>query len=324
VDKRGFFECIPSLPVALVQPSHIKTIRSNHDANLISESTQIVISKAISVTQYYVEIENGNKIYYDYLILATGSRYCKKLEGDHVIDFLNSDTYESLQPKFENAKNITVIGGGPVGIEVVGEIAVKFPEKTITMISQRTILLERAVPKAHKNLLNFFSKLGNVRIQLGDKVVGYDSNTRKIKLASSTEIDSDLVIPCTGFLPNTDYMEGFMGSKLTDSGQVKVNHYLQVEGISNIFAAGDINNVMEEKLAQNATCHAEVIVDNIISLASVGKPTKKYIPNTIPTMIISIGPNSAMIVSGPNVLIEGKIASKVKSLVEYKIMYGLK
>jgi len=289
-----------------------------------SESTSVVNSTVTKVTNDYVEIENGDILYYDYLILASGSRYSTNLEGEFVVDFLNSQTYDSIQQKFENAKNITVIGGGPVGIEVTGEIAVKYPEKIITLISQSTILLKRTAPNAHTKILKAFTKLANVRPILGVKVIGYDNETKKIKLDSNLELDADLVIPCTGFIPNTEYMkETTMVSKLTDSGLVKVNSYLQVEGMFNVFAGGDIIDLPEENLAQNAERHAEVMVENIISLASVGKPTKSYSPNTTPTMVISIGPKSAMLVSEHAIMV-GKVFSTLKSLVEIKIMSGLK
>jgi len=40
-------------------------------------------------------------------------------------------------------------------------------------------------------------------------------------------------------------------------------------------------------------------------------------------MIVSLGPKKAMIIKGPDVYLEGVLASKMKQLVEFKIMRGL-
>jgi len=49
------------------------------------------------------------------------------------------------------------------------------------------------------------------------------------------------------------------------------------------------------------------------------KQLEKYIPRTR-VIIISLGPKKAIVVKGETVYLEGMIASKIKSLVEMKIM----
>lgn len=39
----------------------------------------------------------------------------------------------------------------------------------------------------------------------------------------------------------------------------KVNGFMQLEGYQNIFVAGDITNIAEEKLAERAIAHAKVL-----------------------------------------------------------------
>jgi NADH dehydrogenase FAD-containing subunit len=52
---------------------------------------------------------------------------------------------------------------------------------------------------------------------------------------------------------------------------------MQLEGCSNIFAAGDITYFKEEKLAERALKQAEVVVQNILDLAKGTLPKAKYI-----------------------------------------------
>lgn len=62
---------------------------------------------------------------------------------------------------------------------------------------------------------------------------------------------------------------------MTESGALKVNEHLQVEGFSNIFAIGDCNNVSEAKTAYNADQHAGVAVGNIVNSVN-GKRLAAY------------------------------------------------
>lgn len=62
---------------------------------------------------------------------------------------------------------------------------------------------------------------------------------------------------------------------MTESGALKVNEHLQVEGFSNIFAIGDCSNVNEAKTAYNADRHAGVAVGNIANSVS-GKQLTAY------------------------------------------------
>lgn len=56
------------------------------------------------------------------------------------------------------AKHVCVIGGGLVGVEISSEIAVRFPEKQVTLIS-RSRLLERCCEDAHTKCLALLQKL---------------------------------------------------------------------------------------------------------------------------------------------------------------------
>lgn len=59
---------------------------------------------------------------------------------------------------------------------------------------------------------------------------------------------------------------------------LQVNEFLQLESYPKIFAAGDVTNIKEEKLAERALKHAEVVIENILSVAKGLMPKVKYIP----------------------------------------------
>ena len=85
----------------------------------------------------------------------------------------------------------------------------------------------------------------------------------------------------------------------------------------NIFAAGDVNDVKEEKTAQNAEYHAKTVVKNIINLEE-GKELVPYETNSR-IMIISLGRWNG-ILTCKNFTLTGFIPGILKSLVEWKTM----
>ena len=248
----------------------------------------------------YIVLDNDEKIYYDYLILSSGSHYSIPLLATDI--FVNATDSSSLLdsfPKLLLATTVTVIGGGPVGVEVAGEICCKFPNIKLTLVSAREVLLERCCAKAHSNVYQFFSNYQNVSLVLGQKVSKWEDGGTTLTTNKGHVIKSDVTFACIGFTPNTQYVPKHMKNKF---GQVLVNKHMQVLGnIDNyykdgltervtfhkIFAVGDINNVHEEKLATSAESQANYVIQQINCLER-SKSTPPYRP--IPRkMIISLG-----------------------------------
>ncbi len=62
---------------------------------------------------------------------------------------------------------------------------------------------------------------------------------------------------------------------MAESGALKVNQHLQVEGFDNVYAVGDCANLDEPKLAYHAGLHAAVAATNIIN-SLTGKCLTSY------------------------------------------------
>lgn len=67
---------------------------------------------------------------------------------------------------------------------------------------------------------------------------------------------ADLVFRCTGLKVNSVAYQSKLSDKMEKNGSLKVDRFLQVEEIENVFAIGDCNNTPELKLAYTAKLHA--------------------------------------------------------------------
>jgi len=88
-------------------------------------------------------------------------------DADFSDDVHNSTEYanklRSKQQVISSAKSILIVGGGPVGVEMVGEIAAQHPGKKITLVHAGDTLLNNsaqpiipaALDKVNKKLAGF-------------------------------------------------------------------------------------------------------------------------------------------------------------------------
>lgn len=252
------------------------------------------------------------------MIICSGSTYnmsILNIENSKVINATSSKDIISSFKEIDSAKKVTVIGSGPVGIEIVGAILYKYPNKEITLIASHSVFLDRCCPDAHKNIMNYFKKYQNLKIHLNERVEEIKNNQI---VTDKNTIDSDITFACIGFKPNTTFLEKNFSNLLNKNGSIKVNNYLQMEGFQHIFVGGDVTDIKEEKLAQNAEIHAELIAKNIEATICHQSLTK-YVSSIRP-LLISVGPNSSIFIYDQKVIMEGYLISIVKSVVEYKIM----
>ncbi len=90
-----------------------------------------------------------------------------------------------------------------------------------------------------------------------------------------TTINADIIFNCVGGKPRSKFMEKYLPQTLDDKKFIKVNEFLQVEGYEKIFCGGDVCNIPEEKCADRALQHADVIAENMKRLVK-NKKLKKY------------------------------------------------
>src|SRR4051812_38258350 len=93
-------------------------------------------------------------------VMLIGARYQSNFiqtNGNEPLAFIQASRLRALADAalhIEKAKRIVVIGGGPVGVELTGEIAQKYPDKVITLVHAHDRLMQRhdvsVAKRAHK------------------------------------------------------------------------------------------------------------------------------------------------------------------------------
>ncbi|XP_029465144.1 apoptosis-inducing factor 2 [Rhinatrema bivittatum] len=254
----------------------------------------------IDLEKQHVLLEDGEKLPFSHLILATGSdgpfpgKFNQPVSMEDAIQM-----YEDLVKEIQKAKRIVVVGGGSAGVEMAAEVKTDYPDKEVTLIHSKVALADTELQPCVRCAVKEILLKKGVQLVLGQRVSNLGSLTKnrvqenmEIKLDKGTEIIADLVICCTGIKVNSfGYCDAF-GGKLAEDGALQVNKELQVEGYPNVYAIGDCANVKEPKMAYHAGLHANIAVTNIIN-SLTNQPLKSYTPGSL-TMLLSMGRNDGV------------------------------
>lgn len=236
-------------------------------------------SKYIDPTKMTVSLASGQDIPFDYLVIATGSTTsCPTFKPSED----TAGSIHNLQEKIAAANRILIGGGGPLGVEIAGEIAYAYPKKKVMLASHGPRLLDQLKQKASDIAKNDLEKL-NVDVITGVKVTGCKDGVGY--LDSGKTIDTDLYIPSIGVKANSDFVPK---SYLDEDGFVKVDKHMKVA--DRIYAAGDVAQ-HKQKLFIRAVQQASVVSSNVMSELSGKSPSKTYSEGGWITLV-PIGPET--------------------------------
>lgn len=127
---------------------------------------------------------------YDVLIIATGFKYESPVKSEGVLTITDRKAkLDQFHEQVKAAKNIAVVGGGIVGVELAGEIAFhpQASEKKISLIVRGDKLLKQVHSSAHEHADKF----------LKEKNVNVVYNTNYTEALKKKE-GYDLVLICDG------------------------------------------------------------------------------------------------------------------------------
>ncbi len=315
IDTKDYFEFTPSILRTIVEPDHFKKIEVQHTSYLTTAT--FIKGYVTEVNQHQVSI-GTKKIPFDYLVLAMGSTYSTPIKEQNLVIASRGEELKEYSQRLQKAHDVLIIGGGVVGVELAAEIITHFPKKKVTIVHAKDKLLERNHQRARDYAKLFFEKQG-VHILWNERII--TSKKGSYQTQSGKEIKADLSFLCTGIEPNYHCLNQTCSKMLNERKSVMVNNHLQVHGHHNIFAAGDITSIAEEKTAQNAEEQAKVVIKNIWALANspLSNPVLTTYTSAPRPMIISLGKRDGILIYKERVC-TGIIPAILKTIVEWKTM----
>lgn len=241
-----------------------------YSANQIELRLGTKISQILPNEQEIITSE-GEKIEYTHLILATGAsnRQLKITVADtaEILYLRTLADARKIEEKLHNAKNVAIIGGGFIGLELAALAQEK--GKNVSVIEAQSRLMERVLPAVISDVFKDTHLQNGVDILLNTFTSSIEGNTIKTQCGKS--IKSDLILAGIGVIPETKLAEQ---AGINCENGIVVNEFQQTS-IANIYAIGDCANHynvfakrnLRLESVQNAVDQAKVAVNHIIGKA---------------------------------------------------------
>ena len=245
--------------------------RVNSEVVAINRADKTVTVKNVETNETYEES-------YDELILSPGaSPIVPNLEGvdlPHVFTVRNVVDIEKLQHAIvkKDAKNIAVVGGGFIGVEVAENLRLAGRGVSLVEFAPQILMPfdEDMVQILHKEVTDH-----GVELIVNDGLAKITETS--ILLNSGKEIQADIVVLAIGVRPETSLAKD-AGLEIGETGAIKVNQFYRTND-RHIYAVGDAIEVYHRlmhkqtrlALAGPAQRQARAVADHIYGIPTTNK-----------------------------------------------------
>ena len=239
--------------------------------NLLQDHVQ-----QISSAENNVQLSDGTKLDYDFLVIATGSKSNKfgwpgqDLQG--VQGLYNLQDLQTMEQHTKDIKHAVVVGGGLIGIETV-EMLLSRNIKVSFLIREKSFW-DTILPKEESEMINKIILHHKVDLQLGTELKEIKSNNpakvTSVITSKGEEINCGFVALTVGVSPNISFIND--SGVETDRGVLIDNNFRT--NIENIFAIGDCAQFKTplngrkpfEQVWYTGKMHGETAAKNIVGL----------------------------------------------------------
>ena len=288
----------PRLPGVIMEPDSVDKILLHDQAWYQEKNLDLrrgVRVKSVDTARHTLDLEEGETLAYDKLILATGSRsFMPPMPGNDregVFTLWTMDDALAISDYIEGAKKAVVIGGGLLGLETAYALKQRGLETTI--LERGAALLARQLDeRASAMFQEQVERVGvNVLKNASTKEILADPDTGKVTgilLEDGSQLATDMVVVATGVRARLETMEG------TDIAidRCFVTNDRMETNIPDVYAAGDCAFMQGQwyGLWSVSTREGKVAGSN----AAGGDetcviPAPPYLVNTMETRIASAG-----------------------------------
>lgn len=242
----------------------------------------VVVDKDVTSTLPESELVEGgkSKIRVDKAVLAVGSDYgfpARITPGTQTKEEV-LDGFRKMQRDISAAQEILVVGGGPTGVEFVGEVLDVHPNKVVTLITRGPGLVTTGKDSFGGLSAKLLSQLKSkgVRVILNDSLSsscleGVRSGPiepRTFTSEKGEEISADFILLCSGGRPNTSWLQQSHPDIVDPSTSlIKVGptFELSTKGWDRYYAVGDASNSPGPKVSFMAAQHAPLLATNLVT-----------------------------------------------------------
>lgn len=295
VEPKPAFLHAPAMIRALVEPDLLTAATIPYDG-LLREG-RFVRGRVAALHSKGVTLEDGTEIASDFTLVATGSSYNLpfKSSAEDIEVFL--DAHRTLSDRIAQARHIAIVGAGPVGTELAGEIATARPDVQITLIAAGPNPMPDLPERLGRALMNRLHRLGVKVITHRTApgiAAGMDAQDGPLGLSDGQDVAADLVLPALGAIPCTDLLSALPSVRLDGAGRVVTDAWLRPApgALPGLLAGGDMA-ATGDAMTIVGTLRQTPYLTKTLRAAAKGKPIDTqtpYRPWREAPMLVPVGP----------------------------------
>ncbi len=187
-----------------------------------------------------VSLEDGGRLAYDRLLIATGARALKPplpgIELSGVVNCWTLDDARAIARRAKPGARVVLIGAGFIGCIVLEALAARGVELSVVETAER--MLARMMDPTGAGMIQRWCEGKGVRVMTGARVTAIEAGggALRVGLDGGGGLDADLVVCATGVAPNTDFLDGCG----VDTGDGVLVDRRLATGRPHVYAAGDV------------------------------------------------------------------------------------
>ena len=199
-------------------------------------------AESIDTNLKEIILSDKNKIYYDQLIIATGSRVRKlNVPGSDkkgLYYLRDLDDASALKQRLKENKKMVIVGAGYIGLEVASVAASLGVEVTVIEMANR--VMNRTVDPIISSYYQKLHESHGVQIHSdnGLKEFEGDASVTAVLCSDGLRLEADLVVIGAGVLPNQEIA---IKAGLECNNGIMVNEFGETSN-EHVFACGDCTN----------------------------------------------------------------------------------
>ncbi len=217
-------------PIWLLEPDIVASLK-------VHAMLGVPVSK-IDRAAKEVVLSDGRKVHYSKLLIATGAK--PRSLGPNALTLRDHRDTLELRKRFNPGKNIVIVGGGFIGLELASSAA-KLGAK-VTVIEAQPRILMRGVPEPIARIIHDRHVAAGVEMLVGTAIEAI--NPHSVKLKDGREIPADTIVAGIGASPEVRLAEE-AGLKIENG--IACNAQMQTSD-PDIYAAGDCTSFVHEQL----------------------------------------------------------------------------
>ena len=225
---------------------HGTHLRKTHD-HFVQQKIHLIEGRVSCIDSAVKQLQfaSGERIHYDKLLIATGSRPIRPnvpgMDLPNVHTCWTLDDARAIAEKAQPGSRVLQLGAGFIGCIIMEALAARGVKLTVVEMGDR--MVPRMMTEKAGALIRQWAERKGVTVHVNTAITAIERNGDALSVkvgAGGTAMEADLVISAAGVRPNVDFIAG---NGIEIGRGIRVDSRMRTS-VPDIYAAGDVTEAL--------------------------------------------------------------------------------